>query len=454
MIDYYKLLEVPTTATYDEVITACKSLRQRLEAEITTGTNVDGIDILQTKLSLTIEAQLVLSDPTTRTEYNEQLASEPKSNIIDPFAARYFDFQALINDELLSWTELVNDWDGELSIDTFRQLLSKISHLPHSDIQVPIVLAALLLPSALAGRVPTMHLYGLPGCGKSTLGIFACKIWGSSPVAGSATFATIRRILGSQASADENGKNIRLHNVLVWEDLSPPHLADENKSNIAKLSGDPSTSLYKMPKKDTDNEFLEIQTHCMKWITSIHPFFSDTRFTEMKRRMLVIQCEKSSNPTVDMQDYNWDGLELLTRTYWIVDGATNAKRYIFLRRGIVAALRKSTLSTDRQTLCTDLLTAGMTWGVWESNKLAVQNLVDFYRLQDDLSLARESPLKSVLAILLKNKVAIPAQRVKEEVRGAINNGLIDRLLSGQLTAEMRLLGWELNVSAGTWERQA
>ena len=89
MIDYYKLLELPVTATYIEVITACKSLRQRLEAEIITGTNAD---VLQNQLSLTLDAQLILSDPESRSKYNDDLAAEPKSNITDPLADKYFDF--------------------------------------------------------------------------------------------------------------------------------------------------------------------------------------------------------------------------------------------------------------------------------------------------------------------------------------------------------------------------
>ena len=140
MIDYYKLLELPVTATYDEVVTACKNLRQRLEAEITTGTNAD---TLQNQLSLTLEAQLVLTDPESRSQYNDNLAAEPKSNIVDPLADKYFDFSELIEDTLIDWTSLV-DWQGEINIDIYRAIFNQAVHLPEANIQENILLAALL----------------------------------------------------------------------------------------------------------------------------------------------------------------------------------------------------------------------------------------------------------------------------------------------------------------------
>jgi hypothetical protein len=451
VIDFYKLLELPVTATYDEVITACKSLRQRLEAEITTGTNVD---TLQNQLSLTLEAQLVLTDPESRSKYNDDLAAEPKSNITDPFADKYFDFGDLIEDDLEDWTSLV-DWQGEVTIDIYRSILSQAVHLPHSDIQQNILLAILLTPSAIATVVPILHLYGLPGCGKSTVGVLATKIWGGSPIQGNATFATLRRVIGGQASVVSGYKTVFRNNVFVWEDISSFHLQHPDKGSFFKSGYDRRTSKYLMSKRETDDEVLEIETFGNRIISSIYPFFSDANFTEMQRRILVVQCEKSSSPVIDLSAYRWDSLQKATHYYWEGESGANARRYMGIKRSVVAKLKKSLLPTDRAMLCTDLLATGLTLGVWNNIDTAIDNLIQFYELNDTLRIVRESPLKSVLTVALKDKVGIPANTLKEVVKGAVVNGLIDRRIqAGELTAEMRLLGWELNIAGGIWQKQA
>ena len=451
MIDYYKLLELPVTATYIEVVTACKSLRQRLEAEIITGTNAD---VLQNQLSLTLDAQLILSDPESRSKYNDDLAAEPKSNITDPLADKYFDFGELIEDTLLDWTSLV-DWQGEVDVDIYRSMLDQSVHLPYPSVQKNILLAILLTPSAIATVVPILHLYGLPGCGKSTIGVLATKIWGGSPIQSNATFATLRRVIGGQASAQNGYRVVFRNNVFVWEDISPWHLAQPDRGSFFKSGYDRRTSKYIMPKRETDDEVLEIETFGNRIISSIYPFFADANFTEMQRRMLVVQCEKSPIPVIDLSAYRWDSLQKATHYYWEGEAGANARRYMGIKRSVVAKLKKASLPTDRSMLCTDLLATGLTLGIWDDIETAIANLTEFYRLNDALRIVRESPLKSVLTVALANKAGIPANTLKEIVKGAVTNGLIDRRIqAGELTAEMRLLGWELNIAAEIWQRQA
>jgi hypothetical protein len=450
MIDYYKLLELPITATYEEVISACKSLRQRIEAELTTGLNTD---TLESQLSLAVEAQLVLSNPETRTHYNESLAAEPKLNIVDPLAARHFDFSTLLEDELEDWTTLV-DWQGEVNIEIYRSILNQVVHLPHASIQENILLAIILTPSALASIVPILHLYGLPGCGKSTIGILATKIWGGTPIQGNASFATIRRVIGNQASAKNGGKTVYKNNVFVWEDISSAHLLHPDKGSLFKSGYNKQTSEYTMPKRETDDEVLKIETFGNRIISSIYPFFSDANLSEMHRRMLVVQCEKSLEEVLDVSAYRWDSLQKATHYYWEGNGASNSKQYVKNKRIVINALKKVPLPTDRAMLCTALLTTGLTLGIWGNVNTAIANLLDFYQLNDTLKVVRESPLKSVLNVVLSNKLGIPANTLKELVQGAIRNGLIDRRIqAGELTAEMRLMGWELNIGAGIWEKQ-
>jgi S1-C subfamily serine protease len=59
----------------------------------------------------------------------------------------------------------------------------------------------------------------------------------------------------------------------------------------------------------------------------------------------------------------------------------------------------------------------------------------------------------LLVNILEGKFGIPANTLKNLVDDAVKNGLIDRgIRRGELTLEMRGLGWELNVNGGFWEK--
>ncbi len=451
MIDYYKLLELPPTAAFTEIKNACVALRSRLEGEILLGENIEA---LQSQLSLVVDAQCLLLDPDDREAYNEELASSPPGAITNPLAPKHFDFESIRVNDLDSWQDIAK-WEGEATAEIYRNLLDAAVKLPLYDIQANILLAAILTPSALATAVPSVLSHGLPGCGKSQISNLVSVIWGTKPTLGNATFATLRRVVGGQSSAIYNGKKYFLNNALCWDDISPGHLAHEDKASLLKSSTHRATSIYKMPKKDTDNEFNEIETFGLRFFSSIYPFFADVNFTEMNRRMIVIQCEKSIDAvdTIDFETINWEGLESVTRSYWELNDGANSRRYSFLRKGIVTSLKKSSLSSDRATLCTDLLTTGLTYGLWKSNESAVKALTAFYDSNDELIDKRRSPLKSVLLKLIEGKSLLLACSVKDIVDSSLKTGLIDqRILRGELTAEMRLLGWELNVDDRCWEK--
>jgi hypothetical protein len=449
MVDYYKLLELECTATYDEILQTCKTKRFTYEAEISKGENVPA---LQSQLDLIVTAQMILLDADDREKYNEDLAALPKSAIIDPNEPRYFDYESIRVDDLPSWRSIVTI-DDETDVNIYRELLDSTVKLPYKEIQTDILIAAFLTPSALASAVPSVLSYGLPGCGKSQISNLVSRIWGTTPTLGNATFATLRRIVGAQSSIVEAGKKYYLNNALCWDDISPGHLANEDKASLLKSSTTRATSVYKMPVKDSDVEFREIETFGLRFFSSIYPFFSDLNFIEMKRRMLIIQCEKSSQNVINFDSYDWKGLEQMTRRYWEMDLGANARRYVFLRKGVVTSIKKSELKTDRQSLCTDLLATGLTWGVWKSPATAIKALTEFYELNDSFSALRESPLKLLLVNILEGKFGIPANTLKNLVDDAVKNGLIDRgIRRGELTLEMRGLGWELNVNGGFWEK--
>jgi hypothetical protein len=453
MIDYYKLINLSSTATFNEIKGTIKNLRFKYESEISEGINSDA---LQSQLDLIIEAQETLLDAEDREAYDEKLASAPKSEIIDPFASKYFDYDSIRISNDTNWKEIVN-WQGEVNIDLYRTLLESCVRLPYPDFQSDILLAAILTPSALAKMLPIVFSFGVSGSGKSQISNLVSKIWGGgSPLVGTTSFATLRRKIGSVSTIVHNSKTIGLNNAICWDDLSPELLRNEHIYSLLKSACNRATSIYRMPKNQTDTEMIEIQCFGQRYVSSIYPFFSDSEFIEMNRRMLIIECKKSPEAVecIDFESVNWDGLNAVTNKYWEGD---KALKYVENRKQVVGYAKTfKGLAPERSALCTDLLTTGLTMGVWAHVSIAFGTLKTFYRSNDDLVAAQSSPLRSVLSkvVLASNSKPILASALKGIVDDALKLGLIDgRIKKGEITNTMRLLGYELNVDDRLWYKR-
>lgn len=448
MINYYTLIDLPVTATYKQIKSKCKELRLKLESEILLGVNVPA---LQSQLELIVKGQILLLDADERLEYNEQLAATPKTSIIDPFAPKYFNYADIRTSDIDDW-KVVTGYQGDLNIDIFRNLLEQAIKLPYPDIQSNILLSAILTPSALANMLPIVFAFGKSGSGKSQISNLVTKIWGGKPAIGTTSFSTLRRMIGSISTINEGGTIIDLNNALAWDDLSPELLRNEHTFSLFKSACNRATSIYRMPKSQTDTEMLEIQCFGQRYFSSIHPFFNMSEFVELNRRLIIIECHKSDNAegTIDFESINWEGLPRCINHFWEI----HSREYASTRKEIVSYGKKNkVLLPERQALCTDLLTAGMVFKVWDNLPIAYSALKAFFTHTDEMVSNYQTQLKSVLLKILGTTVSnqFAANLLKDAVDRAVKHGLIDqRINKGAITTTMRSIGWELDIDAGMW----
>jgi hypothetical protein len=277
---------------------------------------------------------------------------------------------------------------------------------------------------------------------------------GGTPLIGTTSFATLRRYIGAVATIQHNSKIFCLNNAVCWDDISPALMRNEHTFSLIKSATNRATSIYRMPKSQTDTEMLEIQTFGQRVLSSIYPFFVDPEFVELNRRMLIVECKKSENAAdaLDFETISWDGLKLATNNYW----TSKASEYAVTRKKVVKFNRSNrTISPERFALCTDLLTAGMVLGVWSELATAVEALRLFYASNDNLIATFSSPLKMVLLRTLQasGKNEIATNIIKDVVTTAVKSGLIDRTVRpGDTTQMMRSLGWDLSVIDRVWRK--
>lgn len=455
MIDYYTICNVPPTSNFNEVKTILKDLKQKYEAEITEGENVPA---LQSQLDIVIQAQEILLDADSRAEYDEQLASCSPSDIQDPFADKYFDFKAIRDSDLIPWTELVS-WKGQLSLDNCVDLLRQTVTLPFPEIQQPILMSAILTPSALSNMLPIVFSWGGSGSGKSQISNLVSKVWGGDPIAGASTYAAIRREIHSLSRVTHNSKEYELNHALCWDDLSFDIIRQPNIASMFKSGTNRQTSKIKIAKSQSEHETTTFDCFGSRYISSVHPFFAEPSLIEFNRRMLIIECRKSPNAiqALRFDEIDWNGLSTSVNSFW----ESHCSEFSKTRKRINAHSKKySPVSPERTALCTDLLTAGLTWGVWDSIDKAFDSLAKFYAQNEDLIERHQNPVKALLKKYTENpsngekRTIIAANLVKDAIESAIKFGALERNLKrGELTLIMRELGWELSVTDRCWYRK-
>jgi hypothetical protein len=451
VINYYKLYGLSPLDSLNSIKKTLKAKQAQYEKEITLGENVAA---LQSQLGIVIEAMGILLDSEARESYDEELAACPPSDIKDPFADIYYDYESVRTADLESWKD-VCDFKGEVNVDVYRSLLRQSTIFPHPEIQENIVLAMILTPSALANMLPIGFSFGASGTGKSQISNLVSRIWGGTPAIGSTSFATLRRMIGAIATAQHNGKIFCLNNALCWDDLSPELLRNEHIYSLLKSAVNRATSIYRMPKAQTDEEIIEIQCFGLRFVSSVYAFFADPNFIEMNRRMLIIECKKSlaATDTIDFESIDWSGLKLATNNYW----SAKAPEYAATRKKVVRWNKAhKVVSPERAALCTDLVTTGLTMGIWGEPLHAAEALKAFYQGNDNLIESYSNPLKMVLLTALKSvngRDEIAANVIKDVVTSSCKSGLIDHAIKGgDLTRMMRTIGWTLDVADRVWRK--
>jgi curved DNA-binding protein CbpA len=191
MKDYYELLELPRTASRDEIQAAIDGIsivyKNLLDGGLVNKMASEGLKNVRA-------AKKVLLNPASRDIYDKELETEGERIIKTQQVKRAFDYSSHRIDDAVGWRDLVDN-PNVANVDIYRQLLRQIIVLPYPDIQENIILATLLTPTPLANMLPILFTWGHAGTGKSGLGKFAALIYGAKVIGSTTTASGMARIL-------------------------------------------------------------------------------------------------------------------------------------------------------------------------------------------------------------------------------------------------------------------
>jgi energy-coupling factor transporter ATP-binding protein EcfA2 len=311
-----------------------------------------------------------------------------------------YDYSVLFkaeDDTANTWQKL---YDDNLSLaDNLLSILKRTVYLPHDFYD--IVCAYYLLPSALCNTIPYLFVHGRSGSGKSTLAKIASYLHDCSINSSSDTFAGIRNDLDKRRTTyievfdgDNHvcNKLVEKNVFMVWEDIDANvFVSSPDLYRLFKFGNNKATDKIILSSKEVGQN-LEFHCFCPKVFSSITPLHLDDRFKELRRRLIVIPCQRVEDLSeerrqslgiagdewylnlIDLDAYDWKGFSYKFSELWDLDTA----QYFVTVRQILSKTVKG-LTSQQRGISLDLLACGIASGVWADEQAAIVKLKAYWQ---------------------------------------------------------------------------
>lgn len=390
-----------------------------------------------------------------------------------------FDFQDYRDSQLDSIEEY---WDEKLSLSqNFINLVNECMVLPYASIQLPIVTAYALIPSAMASVVPVLFCWGSRGSGKSTLGILIAGMHNSEVILASTSFAGVRNRFNKMRWGNSDRCEIEKNCCLVFDNVNRETFNNEQLYTMFLSGYNRRTDMISISQGNGEN--INFKVFGLKVINSIHPLFTQSRFTEINRRCLIIkfkpieemtEAEKTTTNNLtsiniknklDLENLDLSPLHKAFKSFWY--DPRNLNEYVAIRRSLTSRNKKfiipGIIDSNRWTIAIDLLTTGLVTGVWSDIQIAINALANYWDwhannlnnsfgithkiLKDFISLEIESIKKANkqfnTELIPENE--INPEKIKKHINYCSSQGMLEITPTPNLIAEtMADLGWTLD----------
>lgn len=370
--------------------------------------------------------------------------------------------------------------DNALLSNNFMTLAKESAIIPHADIQLPILTAYALIPSAMASIAPILYLFGDRGSGKSTATVLISAVQGCPIKSAATTFAALRTEFNKMRwhvpETCEGEKNC----CLLFDNVNRETLLNEQLYTMLLNGYNRKTDEISISKGN--GETMVFKVFGLKVMSSIHNFFSQAKFSELARRCIVIKFKPFERMTPNETEwlklestYNiverleLEGLDLsiLHKSFiefW--ENPSNLLNYTSVKRKLVAR-KKSFVIPDvidgsRWTISVDLICSGIVTGVWNSIDNAIEVIAKYWEwyelniasaygathkilkdfIEDETKKAREvnESLGYEAALLEVNP-----ERLKKHINWASSQGMLDITPTPSVIANcMADIGWQLD----------
>lgn len=372
-------------------------------------------------------------------------------------------------------------WDETLSLSfNLKTLINQAVILPYANIQLPIVTAYLLIPSAIASIVPILYMYGARGSGKSSISIIAAALHRTEVFSSATTFAATRNALNQQRWLVPEMYEHEQNTCLVLDNINRDTLLNEQLYTFLLNGYNRKTDTISISKGNGEN--LTFRVFSPKILSSVHALYGQSKFSELGRRCLVIKCKPFEQMSpIEAQDAQLSNtfslldklnpeeldLSLLNQKFDIFwNNEENLTKYALERKQLTTRKKNfkvpKSITGARWTIMIDLIATGITTGIWGDNVEAVEALNNYWDWHDT-HIANEYGAthkllqsfvveETVNAQKYNNQLGYEAyplelnpEKLKKHVNWASSQGMLDIVPSPAHIAEiMADIGWRLD----------
>lgn len=211
---------------------------------------------------------------------------------------------------------------------------------------------------------------------------------------------------------------------MVWDDIdSQVFTNNRDLYRLFKFGYDKSSDKIEVSSLEVGKN-LVFHCFCPKTFSSIHPLHLNSDLKELRRRLIVIptktvedlsddrlahlRVDRSNwaSNLIDVSHLNWDGFSDLFHNFWDID---LARLYLTNRNVLLKCL--SGLNSQQRAISIDLITTGVTIGLWEHLTQAMRDISSYWQWFNDEVKTGIEPLY----LLLK-------RYIDTEIKNSLNNG--------------------------------
>ncbi len=207
------------------------------------------------------------------------------------------------------------DLDKTLA-DNLKAAITECVDVYDQDVQLPLIIAFSLLPSALLNVAPVGIFHGQSGSGKSVLTTIIGNLHGISLLSSNSTYAAIRNALNSQRWLDPDEQHHERHTFLLFDDCKEQSF-NEDVFALFRCGYDRATETIQISSEKAGTN-LTFRCFAPKVFSTVSSFPFDARFEELIRRSFVFWCKRSESQReyLDPSDLEWGSFREAYRSNW------------------------------------------------------------------------------------------------------------------------------------------
>jgi hypothetical protein len=288
-------------------------------------------------------------------------------------------------------TEGLGDyWDSELNYASNLQAIFESSIvIPDKDIQLPMLLAYICIPSALSSVVPILFLHGKAGTGKSQTIIFASGVHNAPIYTTATTYAALRNSVQATRWIVPKNEEGEKNYIVLFDNLNRETLINENLKTFMLCGYNRRTDRIEISKGEGENQTFRV--FGPKVISSIHPVYSDSSMSELARRLVVLKFQSLDNMSpkdigdfdiYDRLDLETVDLSLLNHQFNILWGIDNQHEFMNLSARLKARKKDfkvpKIIKSTQWALMPDMIASGIIAGVWKDLEDALHGCAKYW----------------------------------------------------------------------------